>query len=84
MLSSQKPVDVLLPLPYGTQITIPDLARVSKTLNIKIISQFFKKSKHFFGANLSTVTGNLEEREIGLGCFLAGIVNLHNLQAKLD
>jgi hypothetical protein len=42
------------------------------------------KSKHFFGANLSTVTGNLEEREIGLGCFLAGIVNLHNLQAKLD
>ena len=38
VLSSQKPVDVLLPLPYGTQITIPDLARVSKTLNIIIIS----------------------------------------------
>ena len=28
----------LLPLPYGTQITIPDLARVSKTLNRIIIS----------------------------------------------
>jgi len=38
-------------------------------LDIKIISQFFKKSKHFFGANLSTVTGNLEESETSLGMF---------------
>ena len=38
-------------------------------MDTKIISHFFKKSKHFFGANLSTVTGNLEEREIGLGMF---------------
>ena len=29
------------PLPNGTQITIPDLARVSKTLNRIIISQFY-------------------------------------------
>ena len=38
-------------------------------MDTKIISQFFKKSKHFFGAGLSTGTGNLEEREIGLGMF---------------
>ena len=31
MLSSQKPLSVLFALPAGTQITIPDLARVSKT-----------------------------------------------------
>jgi len=69
---------------WKTVCKIRFLSKKAKILDIKIISQFFKKSKHFFGANLSTVTGNLEEREIGLGCFLAGIVNLHNLQAKLD
>lgn len=45
------------------------LSKKTKILDIKIISQFFKKSKHFFGADLSTVTGNLEEREIDLGMF---------------
>jgi len=38
-------------------------------LDTKIISQFFKKSKHLFGAGLSTVTGNLEESELSLGMF---------------
>ena len=45
------------------------LSKKTKILDIKIISQFFKKSKHFFGADLSTVTGNLEERKIDLGMF---------------
>ena len=38
-------------------------------MDTKIISQFFKKSKHLFGAGLSTGTGNLEEREMGLEMF---------------
>ena len=45
------------------------LSKKTKILDIKIISQFFKKSKHFFGADLSTVTGNLEESETSLGMF---------------